>query len=125
MTKARQSMGREAEEMVGARLEADGWRIVERNARTRYGEIDIVALEGRRLVFIEVKAGRIGAAAGPERPALAVGRAKQRRLRRLAVAWMSRQPRVPFHSEIRFDVVGVTFARGGAVAAYEHIPDAF
>ena len=61
------------------RLAAAGWEIVERNARTRYGELDIVALDGRALVFVEVKAGRAGSAFGPERPVLAVDRRKQRR----------------------------------------------
>jgi putative endonuclease len=125
MTQARQTTGHRAEELVGTRLERSGWRIVERNARTRYGEIDIVAIENRALVFVEVKAGTEGARAGPERPVLSIGAIKQQRLRRLAVAWLTRQSRVPFHTETRFDAVGVTFGRDGAVAAYEHIRNAF
>ena len=84
-----------AEELVARRLAAAGWEIVERNARTRYGELDIVALDGRALVFVEVKAGREGAAFGPERPILAVDPRKQRRVRRLATAWMAERRDAP------------------------------
>ncbi|HKT82473.1 MAG TPA: YraN family protein, partial [Solirubrobacterales bacterium] len=89
MTAQRQRIGRAAEDLVAARLSAAHWEIVERNARTRYGELDIVALDGRTLVFVEVKAGRANADFGPERPVLAVNRRKQTQIRRLAAAWMA------------------------------------
>ena len=65
MTGTRQRLGRAAEDLVAARLTDAGWEIVERNARTRHGELDLVALDGRALVFVEVKAGRAGSAFGP------------------------------------------------------------
>ena len=107
------------------RLAAAGWEILERNARTRHGELDIVALDGRALVFVEVKAGREGAAFGPERPILAVDRRKQLQVRRLATAWMAERRDLPPYDEIRFDAVGVTFDRGGRVVDIEHILGAF
>jgi putative endonuclease len=125
VTAARQRIGRRAEELVARRLAASGWAIVERNARTRHGELDIVAVDGSALVFVEVKAGRAGASFGPERPALAVDRAKRLRIRRLATAWMAARRDRPRYAEIRFDVVGVTFAGDGRVAAYEHLEGAF
>jgi putative endonuclease len=125
MTVARQRIGRQAEELVARRLAAGGWEIVERNARTRYGELDIVALDGRTLVFVEVKAGRAGAAFGPERPILAVDARKQRRVRRLATAWMAERGALPRYSEIRFDAVGVSFDRAGTLLGVEHITAAF
>ncbi len=129
MTIARQRLGREAEELAAARLAAGGYRIVERNARIRtpelVGEIDLVALDRDALVFVEVKAGRKGARAGPKRPALAVGRRKAARLRRLGCAWLATAPRRPPHSLVRFDVVGVTLEHGGRVTAFEHIEAAF
>ncbi len=73
MTVARQRLGRAAEGLVATRLERAGWRVVGRNARTRSGELDLVALDGATLVFVEVKAGRLGARAGPERPGRARG----------------------------------------------------
>jgi putative endonuclease len=125
MTVQRQRIGRAAEDLVAARLIAAHWEILERNARSRYGELDIVALDNRTLVFVEVKAGRAGSASGPERPVLAVDRRKQSRVRRLATAWMGERRDVPFYAEIRFDAVGVTFDRGGRAVEVEHIANAF
>jgi len=124
MTSARQSMGRRAEDLVARRLATAGWEILARNARTRHGELDIVAREGRTLVFVEVKAGRRGATVGPERPVLAVDARKQHRLRRLSAAWLAERRDVPQCASIRFDVVGVSFDRGRPVEV-EHIRNAF
>jgi putative endonuclease len=125
MTVQRQRIGRAAEELVARRLAASSWEILARNARTRYGELDIVALDGRTLVFVEVKAGRQGSAFGPERPVLAVDRRKQQRVRRLATAWMAERRDLPHYSEIRFDAVGVTFDRAGRPVDVERIEGAF
>jgi putative endonuclease len=124
MTAARREIGQRAEELVARRLLAAGWEIVERNARSRYGELDIVARDGRALVFAEVKAGREGAAFGPERPILAVDRRKQLKIRRLATAWMAAHDLPPF-TEIRFDAIGLTFDRSGRLIDVEHIEGAF
>jgi putative endonuclease len=124
MTQRRQTLGRIAEDFVATRLAAGGWRIVERNARTRFGELDIVAIDGQALVFVEVKAGRRDSAFGPERPVLAVDGRKQRRVRRLATAWMMERRR-PRYTEIRFDAIGVTLDRSGHVLEVEHIRAAF
>ncbi|HEY1355589.1 MAG TPA: YraN family protein [Solirubrobacterales bacterium] len=125
MTLARQRIGRRAEDLVAARLAAAGWRILERNARNRLGEIDIVALDGSVLVFVEVKAGRAGSDLGPERPALAVGPRKRHRIRRVATAWIATRRGGPPYSDIRFDVFGVSFDRAGMNLAVEHIRGAF
>ena len=129
MTQERLDRGRRGEEHAARCLEAAGWRVLERNARTRYGEIDIVALDGDALVFVEVKTGRSGTRVGPPRPVLAVGPDKQRRLRRLGSGWISGRreagERLPRFSQIRFDVIGVTIGPDGAVCDYEHLVDAF
>jgi putative endonuclease len=125
MTRARQRLGKTAEDLVATRLADAGWQIVERNARTRYGELDIVAIERLALVFVEVKAGRAGSIYGPERPVLAIGPQKQRRIRRLATAWMSERRDLPRCAAIRFDAVGVTYDHASRVVDYEHIHAAF
>jgi putative endonuclease len=125
MTGTRIKLGRAAEDLVASRLAGANWEIVERNARTRFGELDIVALDGTTLVFIEVKAGREGAEFGPERPILSIGPRKQRQVRRLATAWMAERREAPRYAEIRFDAVGVSFDRAGRVTEYEHIEGAF
>lgn len=125
MTIARQRTGQIAEEATARRLTAAGWQILARNARTRHGELDIVARDGRALVFVEVKAGREHAAFGPERPILAVDPRKQRRVRKLATAWMAARRDLPPYAEIRFDAVGITLDRRDRVVAFEHIEAAF
>lgn len=125
MTDARQRTGRAAEEIVARRLRAAGWEILARNARSRHGELDIVALDGGALVFVEVKAGRVESAFGPERPVHSVDARKQRRVRRLASAWMSERRDLPRFAAIRFDAVGVSFDRGGRAVEIEHVENAF
>jgi putative endonuclease len=125
MTATRQRIGRAAEDLVATRLAAAGWEIIERNARTRHGELDIVALDERALVFVEVKAGRAGSTFGPARPVLSVDFRKQRRIRRLATALMAERRALPRYEDIRFDAIGVTFDHAGRVVDYEHIEAAF
>jgi putative endonuclease len=125
MTQARLRIGRLAEDLVAARLQGAGWEILERNARSRHGELDIIARDRRTLVFVEVKAGRQGSAYGPERPVLSVGPRKQQRIRRLAAAWMAEHRDVPRYEQIRFDAVGVILDRTSRVTEVEHIENAF
>jgi putative endonuclease len=124
VTFARQRLGRRAEGLVADRLRAAGWRILGRNVRLPSGELDIVALDRSVLVFVEVKAGRVGAARGPERPAHNVGRRKQVKLRRLAREWIAERRGPSGVAGYRFDVVGVSFGPDG-LADVDHIRQAF
>jgi putative endonuclease len=124
VTVARQRLGRRAEDLVAARLQGLGWHLVERNFRTRSGEIDLIYLDGRTLVFVEVKAGREGSSFGPERPAHAVGPRKQLRLRRLAREWIAERRGPSGVAGYRFDVVGVSFGTDG-LADVDHLRNAF
>jgi putative endonuclease len=128
MTVARQRLGRDAEGLVCARLQRAGWRVVARNVRTAdvRGEIDVVAVDGDALVFVEVKARRDGARLGPVTPAGAVDVGKQRKLRSLAAAWLrERGYEVPRHRNLRFDVLGLRLDAAGRVVEYEHVRAAF
>jgi putative endonuclease len=125
MTFDRRRMGQRAEQLAADRLAANGWRILDRNARSRQGELDIVALDGRALVFVEVKAGRQDPDFGPERPILAVDRRKQLQVRRLATAWLAIHRDLPYFADIRFDAIGITFNRQGTPTDFEHIKAAF
>jgi putative endonuclease len=125
MTDARRRTGQIAEDLVARRLTAQGWEIVERNARTRYGELDIVALDGPILVFVEVKGARAGTQFGPEKPILSIDFTKQRQVRRLGTAWMAERREFPPFDDIRFDAVGVTLDRGDRPVDVEHIQGAF
>jgi putative endonuclease len=133
MTVHRLRTGRLAEARAAEHLRSVGLEIVERNARTRYGELDLVALDrgarrGPTLVFVEVKAVRAGNRVGPERPVLWVTPIKQLRVRRLASAWMAegRASRsLPCYAEIRFDAVGVVLGREDEVLDLEHLIGCF
>jgi putative endonuclease len=124
VTFARQRLGRAAEQLVAERLQRSGWRIVGRNVRLPSGELDLVALDGRTLVFVEVKAGRAATARGPELPAHAVGLRKQRKLQRLAREWIAERRGPSGVASYRFDVVGVRFCPDG-LADIDHIRSAF
>jgi putative endonuclease len=124
VTYARLRLGRAAEQLIAERLVASGWQIVTRNARLPSGELDLVALDGDTLVFVEVKAGRVGTSHGPELPAHAVGRRKQLKLRRLAREWIAEGRGPSGVAGYRFDVVGVRFGPDG-VADVDHIRQAF
>jgi putative endonuclease len=128
MTVARQQLGRRGEQLVAASLARRGARIVATNARpagTR-GDIDVIALEGSTLVFVEVKSRRAGSLAGPESPLLAVDRRKQLRLRRLARAWLRESgDATPGWRRLRFDVVGLRLDGAGRVVEWDHVRGAF
>jgi putative endonuclease len=96
------ALGRFGEDVAVAHLADDGYEIVDRNWRCRDGEIDVVARDGRVLVFCEVKtrsSDRFGT------PAAAVVPRKAARIRRVAAAWL-REHRQAAES-LRFDVVAV------------------
>jgi putative endonuclease len=99
--------GRVGEEDAVAWLRRQGYRVVERNARTPAGEIDVVAEEGATLCFVEIKA-RTSTEYGPA--VEAVGRSKQRRLVRAAALWLAAHPT---GAACRFDVLALDAAAGG------------
>lgn len=121
----RQRLGRAGEDLVCHRLRSRGWRIIERNARTRHGELDLIAMTpDRQLVFVEVKTRRAGGIRGPATPVESVGPVKVRRLRRLAAAWLQARPSIGA-SAIRFDVAGVEVAANGGARLVQYIEAAF
>lgn len=89
-------------------LVAQGYRIVERNLVTKLGEIDLIALDGETLCFIEVKA-RATAEFGPAIEA--VRRRKQEKIARAAALFLARNRS---KRECRFDVVGLDRADDGS-----------
>lgn len=101
------STGRRGEEIALRHLENNGYTILERRFRTRFGEIDLIADEGGDLVFVEVKT-RTGHSYGS--PEEAVDQRKQRRLVRLASAYLQR--RRCGDRSCRFDVVAVVLIPG-------------
>lgn len=104
MTRA--EIGALGEQLAAEHLEARGLRVLTRNWRCRYGELDLVAADARTVVFVEVKTRTSDRCGGV---AEAVTPAKVRRLRRLAGLWLAAQD--TSWAVIRIDVVGVRVGR--------------
>lgn len=101
--RSRRALGASGETLAARALERAGYRVVERNAHLRYAELDLVALDGTTLCFIEVRLRSNDRFGSPEE---SVDRRKQRRLARAARAWLAtRKP--PAHRELRFDIVAI------------------
>jgi putative endonuclease len=100
-----------------------GFRILERNYRTRWGELDLVAFDGRALVFCEVKARR--ARTANAMPLESVHPRKCRQVRRMAASWLSARSDHPRAAVVRFDAIGVTFDGAGRLVRLEHLEGAF
>lgn len=113
-------LGRRGEAAAAKHLKRLGYKILARGDRTALGEIDIVAVDGRTLVFVEVKT-RSSHDAG--RPAEAVDENKQRRLTRLALGYLKRHGLLGCPA--RFDIVEVTWPAQGRRPKIEHIVGAF
>ena len=113
--RAKDALGRDGEQAAVTYLEGCGFRILDRNWRCADGEIDIVAVERHTFVVCEVKT-RSGTRYGT--PLEAVGRAKQARLRRLAVRWLTAHG-IRFE-QIRIDVVGLLHDSAGGFTV-EHV----
>jgi putative endonuclease len=96
------TIGQRGEDAAAAYLERAGFTVVERNWRYKNGEIDIVALDGESVVLVEVKTRRTVAKGTPEE---AVTLAKQRRIGRLAAAYV--QQAGIDSVEVRFDVISI------------------
>ena len=104
---SRNEIGALGEQLAVEHLHGLGLRIVARNWRCRYGELDVIAAEGAdTLVFVEVKT-RTGDCFGGV--AEAVTPQKVRRIRRLAGLWLAGQE--SGWSQIRIDVIGVRLGR--------------
>jgi putative endonuclease len=104
--------------------------IVERNVRTRHGEIDLIAFNGRTLVFAEVKTRRASnrrRGLCPEEQPLAWLKFSQRsRLKRLACAWLYENTAArPKAHTIRFDAVGVIVDGSDRLLRLDHIEGAW
>jgi putative endonuclease len=116
--KKRDALGDRGENVAARYLRNQGYRIIERNVRSEAGEIDIVARDGRVLVFVEVKTR----AYDDPTPEDQVNPEKQRRLTRAAKAFLTRygtpQPAA------RFDVVAVLWPNNQD-PIIRHTPDAF
>ena len=119
----RRTLGRRGEDLALAHLERLGFRLVARNHRTRWGEIDLIVYDGGTLVFVEVKTRRASGRAGNALEAVARG--KQQQVRRMAAAWLAEVKERPRSPDLRFDVIGVTVDAHGDLLRLDHLEAAF
>ena len=115
----RQVLGRYGEDLAAEHLTGLGLEVLDRNWRCPQGEIDLVAQDGREVVFVEVKT-RSSVAFG--HPLEAITASKLARLRRLAAAWCEAHP--GSHNSIRIDAVGIIMPAVGEVEV-EHLERVF
>ena len=118
MQNQKQVLGREGELIAEKYLRKKGYKLVERNFRCPLGELDLIVLDRRVIVFVEVKTrsdDRFGV------PLESVHRHKQQRMIKAALFFLSRHRL--HHRDARFDVIGISFA--GREPMVRHIENAF
>lgn len=104
-------------------LERRGWRVVDRNWHSRYGELDIIALTpDDRLSFVEVKTRRNASFGSPQS---AVNAHKQTTLRRAGIQWLQERGHDFPHVSTRFDVLAITVHGSRRAPEVHLIPGAF
>jgi putative endonuclease len=121
-TDRRRQLGAAGEQLAADHLTRMGFRILDRNYRTRWGELDIVACDQHQIVFCEVKC-RVANHAGRD-PLESVHDSKRAQVRRLAVRWLNERPH-PHVRDLRFDAIGVTLAPDGKLLRLDHLEAAF
>ena len=125
--KGRQSnrqSGDRGEDLACRYLENKGYAVIERNYRTRHGEIDLILRGERTLVFAEVKLRR-GTGFGD--PLEAVTPKKQDKIRSMAEQYLAEKGEdfAGGFDEMRFDVVGILLLPGKGRPEIRHVEDAF
>lgn len=116
----KRQLGDRGERAAARFLRRQGYKILARKQRSRLGELDLVALDGETIVFVEVKT-RASTDAG--QPAEAVTPAKQQKLTRLALGFLKAHGLLD-HS-VRFDVVGLLWPPDQRRPTIEHFRGAF
>jgi putative endonuclease len=122
-TDLRHRLGKQGETLAAEHLTRLGYEIVERNYRTRWGELDIVAFDGTTLAFCEVKTRRLSPTT--DTPFEGFRASQRQRLRKMAGTWMIERKDRPHSELIRFDAIGVTIDAYGKLVSLEHLEGAF
>jgi putative endonuclease len=115
---SRATLGRRGEEVAAEHLRRRGYQILERNVRSRYGEIDLVAKDGDCLVFVEVRSVRSTALLPEE----SITARKRSRMARLGMLYL--QEHGAEDASWRADVIAITFGSAGGPDRIEHYVNA-
>jgi putative endonuclease len=114
----RKTLGARGEEIAVAYLKRQKFRIIETNFRCKCGEVDIIARDGKEIVFVEVKTRRTASYGLPQ---LAVTPFKQRQISKAALTYLSKNRLMD--EDARFDVISVLLL--DASPRVDHIRNAF
>ena len=106
--------GNRGEDLATEYLQKKGYKIIERNFRTRFGEIDIVCRDGQTLVFVEVKT-KIGHDFGE--PEEMVNKSKISKVKRMGEVYLQDKG---INVGCRVDVVAIVMENNGSVEKLEH-----
>ena len=117
----RHDLGLRGEAAAEAYLKRQGYKILARRLRSRLGELDLVAVDRRTVVFVEVKTWQ--EQGDFDHPADSVDLNKQRRITREAVAFLKRRGLLEYAG--RFDVVAISWPRHSRRPRIEHFKNAF
>lgn len=113
-------LGDKGERAAAKYLRKQGMKILARQSKNRIGEIDIIALDGDCIVFVEVKTR---SSTNNGQPFEAVNPSKQAKLTRLALVWLKQNNRL--NSSARFDVVSVIWPPDAKRPTINHYKNAF
>jgi putative endonuclease len=114
------SLGDRGEDAAARFLRRQGYHILARGLDSPLGELDIVAVDGRTVVFVEVKTRRSDDAGRPEE---AIDQLKEQRMTQAALAYLKSNRLLSYAS--RFDVVAITWPEGAKRPTIEHFKNAF
>ena len=116
----RKLLGDRGERAAVGYLKQQGFRIVARQHRNHYGEVDIIAQEGQSIVFVEVKTRT---STNDGQPFEAVDLRKQEKITRVALAWLKQNKRL--EQPARFDVVSILWPDDKGEPQIQHFRNAF
>lgn len=115
-----QHIGKIGEQIAADFLTDLGFEVLDRNFKVRYGEIDLVALDGDLLVFVEVKTRTTDTFGAPE---VSITSAKLERLQNAALLWLQEHPDAP--DDWRVDVIAILIDRHNHVRDLQHFIGAY
>jgi putative endonuclease len=122
-TQRSKHLGQRGEDLAAQHFVRLGYRVLARNHRTRWGELDLVLADEaeRTIVFCEVKSRRLGSGDWREN----LHERKRKQVRSMAAAWLTEVTDRPRYAELRFDAVGVTLDERDELVRLDHLQAAF
>ena len=116
----RKLLGDRGERAAVKYLKTQGFRIIAKQYRSSFGEVDIIAEDRRTTVFVEVKTRT---STNDGQPFEAVDLRKQEKITRIALAWLKQHDRLEQSS--RFDVVSILWPDESGEPQIQHFRNAF